>query len=197
MGELPSLTRSNMKITEVRICPTDEDDLRGYASITLDRCFMVRNCKIIRNDSGGLYVAMPNRRQLDGTYQEVAYPITAEMRAMIEQAILNKYEAILNGGKIQPEPHTERSTLVMIEYKGYFISGTALMIHPKSPDWRAMGTVCSKTPEGFIVQVERVGDPVFTTKGAAEKHGLLLCRDWIESTIRMDQMAEENRLNPV
>jgi stage V sporulation protein G len=186
-----------MKITDVRIFPADEEEVRGYASITLDRCFMVRHFKIIRNDRGDLYVAMPKKRQPDGVYREIAYPITAEMRGMIEEAILTKYRTMLNDGKIQPEPHTERNTIAMTEYKGYFISGTALMIHPKSADWRAMGTVCSKTPEGFIVQVERIGDPVFVTKGAAETHGLVLCREWIEAKIRLDRMAEENRLNPV
>jgi stage V sporulation protein G len=83
-----------MQITEVRIYPVDEDELRGYASITLDNCWMVRDLKIRRNGSGCLYVAMPSKKQQDGTYWEIAYPITAEARAMIEQAILTTYRAI-------------------------------------------------------------------------------------------------------
>ena len=47
----------------------------------------------------------------------------------------------------------------MTEYKGYFMLGTALMIHPNSPDWRALGTVYTKTPQGSIVQVGCVGGP--------------------------------------
>jgi stage V sporulation protein G len=50
-----------MQITEVRIYPADDGILRAYASITLDNCWMVRNLKIIRNDSGGFYVAMPSK----------------------------------------------------------------------------------------------------------------------------------------
>ena len=68
----------------------------------------------------------------------------------------------------------------MIEYKGYFIMGTALMIHPNSPDRRALGTVFVKTPQGAIVEVDRIGGPVFMTKEAAEKHGLVLCRTLID-----------------
>jgi stage V sporulation protein G len=55
---------------------------------------MVRDFKIIRNGSGELYVAMPNRKQRDGSYREIAYPITAEARVMIEEAILTTYKAI-------------------------------------------------------------------------------------------------------
>ena len=71
----------------------------------------------------------------------------------------------------------------MIEYQGYLILGTALMIHPNSPDWRSLGIVCSKTPEGFIVQVEHIGGPVFTTKGSAERHGKELCQQWVDEAL--------------
>jgi hypothetical protein len=75
----------------------------------------------------------------------------------------------------------------MTEYKGYFMLGTALMIHPNSPDWRALGTVFAKTPQGSIVEVERVGGAVFTTKEAAERHGLVLCRALIEEKLEEAQ----------
>ena len=78
----------------------------------------------------------------------------------------------------------------MIEYKGYFILGTALMVHPNSPDWRALGTICTRTPEGSIVAVERVGGPVFTTKEAAERHGLVLCQAWIEKKLDEAQRVQ-------
>jgi hypothetical protein len=55
----------------------------------------------------------------------------------------------------------------MIEYRGYLILGTALMVHPNSPDWRAVGIVCRETLEGLIIQIERTGGPVFTTKGGS------------------------------
>ena len=75
----------------------------------------------------------------------------------------------------------------MTEYKGYFILGTALMIHPNSPDWRALGTVYTKTPQGSIVKVGCVGGPVFTTKEAAERHGLVLCQELIEKKLEEAQ----------
>lgn len=81
----------------------------------------------------------------------------------------------------------------MTEYKGYFILGTALMIHPNSPDWRALGTVFAKTPQGSIVEVERVGGAVFTTKEAAERHGLVLCQALIEEKLEEAQDRGQNK----
>jgi hypothetical protein len=71
----------------------------------------------------------------------------------------------------------------MIEYKGYFMLGTALMIHPRSPDWRALGTVATKNPQGSLVELECVGGPVFITKEAAERHGLVLCQALIDKKL--------------
>jgi stage V sporulation protein G len=84
-----------MQVTEVRIFPEDRDKLRGYASITLDNCWMIRDLRIIRNESGWLYVGMPDKKQHDGTYREIAFPITTEARTMIEEAVLAEYRKII------------------------------------------------------------------------------------------------------
>ena len=48
-----------MEITEVRVFPVEEDRLKGYATITLDGCFLIRDLKIIMGNKG-LFVAMPS-----------------------------------------------------------------------------------------------------------------------------------------
>ena len=51
----------------------------------------------------------------------------------------------------RPYPHSDRSgqeqtpiaAMTMQPYKGYFIEGTALLVHPFSPDWYIGGSVWS------------------------------------------------------
>ncbi len=62
--------------------------------------------------------------------------------------------------------------------------GTALMIHPHSPDWRALGTVAIKTPQGSFEELDCVGGPVFATKGAAERDRLVLCQALIDKKLK-------------
>ncbi len=54
-----------MKITEVRIFPTESKDgkLKAFATMTFDDWFVVRNVKIIQGNSG-LFVAMPSRKAM-------------------------------------------------------------------------------------------------------------------------------------
>lgn len=52
-----------MEITEVRVFLKDSPDkkLKGYATVTFDNAFVVRNIKVI-DGTNGLFIAMPSRK---------------------------------------------------------------------------------------------------------------------------------------
>jgi len=83
-----------VEITEVRVTLRDEEKLRGFANVTFDNAFVVRGMKIIQGVSG-IFVSMPSRRRPNGTHQDVAHPVNAEMRQLIESKVLEAYEAEL------------------------------------------------------------------------------------------------------
>lgn len=80
-----------MEITDVRVFPVEEDKLKGYATVTFDSCFVVRDLKIILG-TNGLFVAMPSKKRKDGTYRDVAHPLNSEMRNAIEKKVLDAYK---------------------------------------------------------------------------------------------------------
>lgn len=80
-----------MKITEVNVFPVNEDRLKAYVSITIDECFVVRDLKVIRGNTG-LFVAMPSKKRKDGQFKDVAHPLNQETREMIEKAVFEAYE---------------------------------------------------------------------------------------------------------
>jgi stage V sporulation protein G len=84
-----------MKITEVRIFPKGEEKLKAYAAITFDEVFVVHNLRIVQGERG-LMVCMPSRKKNDGTFKDIAHPITNEFRHELEQIVLNAYEQKIN-----------------------------------------------------------------------------------------------------
>ncbi len=93
-----------MEITEIRITLRDDDKLRGFASITLDNCFVIRGLKIIAGASG-IFVAMPSRKRKDGTYQDIAHPINMPTRQWMENQVVAAYKQELQrveAGEIPP-----------------------------------------------------------------------------------------------
>lgn len=80
-----------MEITEIRVYPREEDRLKAFVTVTFDNCFVVRNMKIVQGDKG-LMVCMPSRKMPDGTYKDVAHPITNEFRHVIEVQVMAAYQ---------------------------------------------------------------------------------------------------------
>lgn len=84
-----------MEITEVRITLKNEEKLKAFASITFDDAFVVRGLKVI-SGSQGYFVSMPSRRRRDGTFQDLAHPINNDLRKIIEDMVLDSFEAELD-----------------------------------------------------------------------------------------------------
>ncbi|MCI8496714.1 MAG: septation regulator SpoVG [Clostridiales bacterium] len=85
-----------MEITEIKVRKVyTEGKIRGLVSVTFDRSFVVHDIKVI--DGGGrMFIAMPSRRDDEGVFRDIVHPITPEMRRMLEQAVLDKYQQALS-----------------------------------------------------------------------------------------------------
>ena len=80
-----------MEITEVRVHLRNEDKLKAFVTVTFDRVFVVRNMKVIEGDKS-LILCMPSRKMPDGTFKDVAHPISAEFRSLLEKKVFACYE---------------------------------------------------------------------------------------------------------
>ena len=84
-----------MQITEVKVAPVNEGALRAFVDITFDKCFAIKELRIIQGPDG-LFVAMPNKRRKDGTLSDIVFPINAETRKMIEDRVIEEYRKIIS-----------------------------------------------------------------------------------------------------
>jgi stage V sporulation protein G len=81
-----------MKITDIRIFPVDEPKLKAFVSIIFDQCFIVSDIKVIEGNKG-LFLSMPSKKRRDGTFKDIAHPLNAETRKMIEDDVIAAYNA--------------------------------------------------------------------------------------------------------
>ena len=81
-----------MNITDIRIRKICTDGrLKALVSITVDHDLAVHDIKVIEGPQR-LFVAMPSRRDENGTFRDISHPITAEARQQLEEAVLLAYE---------------------------------------------------------------------------------------------------------
>ena len=85
-----------MKITSVNVRITEKENsrMKGIASIIIDDCFAVHDIRIIEGNEG-LFIAMPSRKVGEGNFRDIAHPINAEMRQVLEDAVLKAYHEAL------------------------------------------------------------------------------------------------------
>ncbi|MBL7192136.1 septation protein SpoVG family protein, partial [bacterium] len=62
-------------------------------NITFDDVFVVRGLKVIQGKTG-LFVCMPSRKLGDGSYKDIAHPISNDFRQHIETLILSRYKEL-------------------------------------------------------------------------------------------------------
>ena len=84
-----------MQITDIRVrVVSNESKMKAVVSVTFDDAFVVHDIKVIEGEKG-LFIAMPSKKTPDGEYRDIAHPIHGDMRAMLQEAILERFQQLL------------------------------------------------------------------------------------------------------
>ncbi len=86
-----------MQVTDIKIRKLfSEGPMRAVVSVTFDGQLAVHDIKVI-NAGGKVFIVMPTKKNPDGSFRDVAHPITAEFRQILGDAVLAAYyEALEN-----------------------------------------------------------------------------------------------------
>jgi stage V sporulation protein G len=87
---------------DVRVYPIDEPkgNTKAFASIAVDDLIAIRGIRVIEGEKG-LFVSMPQSfNTKTETYSDTAFPLTAELRTEISDAVLDEYGVVL---QLDPE----------------------------------------------------------------------------------------------
>ncbi len=88
-GEVKS---NSLGVTDVRLNIVSIGTLRAFVSVTFNKVFCVTGITVVEGNKG-LFVGMPSKKGKDGTFHDVAFPITKEGREELVKLILDAYEA--------------------------------------------------------------------------------------------------------
>lgn len=82
----------NIEVTSVRIKKyNNEMRAKAIASVVINDSICINDIKIIEGKEG-LFMAMPSRKTPSNEFKDIAHPINAETREIIQTAILQAYE---------------------------------------------------------------------------------------------------------
>ena len=96
-----------MQITDIKVRKLfDEGPMKAIISVTFDGQLAVHDIKVIYAREK-FFIVMPSRKNPDETYRDIVHPINAQFRGMLENAIIEAYEAAVEQAKIEAEAAVE------------------------------------------------------------------------------------------
>ncbi len=99
-----------MEITEVRIMPSKGGKIKAFASIVIDDCFVINDLRVVEARDGHFMVTMPARKARNGQMRDIAHPINAETRKMVEEKVLAEFQASMDSRALPAESGDDRES---------------------------------------------------------------------------------------
>ena len=84
-----------MQVTDVRLRRAEPtDSAKAYGSFTLDNDFVVCGIRVLANKEGQLFVGFPCRKNSQGEFKDICFPMDSGLRQDITAEVLSEYEKI-------------------------------------------------------------------------------------------------------
>lgn len=71
-----------------------EGSILATASVNLNQCLAIRNVRLM-NGEKGVFLSMPSYRTGSGEFKDICFPITAEFRTQLTDALVSAYQEAL------------------------------------------------------------------------------------------------------
>ncbi len=101
-----------MKITDIKVRKLfHEGPMRAIISVTFDGQLAVHDIKVIYARDR-YFIVMPSRKNMDGTFHDIAHPINSAFRSTLEEELLAAYQQACEEAALQSEgedPDTDES----------------------------------------------------------------------------------------
>jgi len=65
----------------------------AFASVTINDLVAINGIRVVDGEKG-LFAAMPQTKDTNGEYRDIAFPVTKELRQQLNKAILDEYAVV-------------------------------------------------------------------------------------------------------
>ena len=83
---------SNIKL-DVRVYPLDnpQGTTKAFANVGIEDLVAINGIRVVSGEKGD-FVAMPQSKDKNGEYHDIAFPINGDLRKELNKAVLDKYK---------------------------------------------------------------------------------------------------------
>ena len=82
---------ADIKVSSISLLDNEDSKIKALATITVNDEIALHGIRVVEGEKGA-FVQMPQKRDRDGNFNDIFFPITAEMRDTINNAVMDKYK---------------------------------------------------------------------------------------------------------
>ena len=109
----------DIKVSSITLLDREESKTRAMATLVVNDEFAIHGIRVIEGKNGD-FVQMPQKRDFNGNYNDIVYPVNAELREQINNTVLERYRNPISLEDLQligsyetkcDIPETDRTTI--------------------------------------------------------------------------------------
>ena len=95
---------------DVRVYPLNKEDnsTKAFASMTVDDLIAIKGIRVVEG-SKGYFVTMPQSKDNEGNYHDIAFPVNGDLRKAMNKAVLDEFKEVTKSAEKGADKSAEKA----------------------------------------------------------------------------------------
>ena len=97
---------------DIRVYPLKDqsnNSTKAFASVTVEDLIAIKGIRVVEGTKGH-FVTMPQSKDNEGNYHDIAFPVNGDLRKAMNKAILDEFKEITKAAEKAVDKSAEKST---------------------------------------------------------------------------------------
>jgi len=95
---VPDVQPGNLDVRAFPVRSENGNSTLAFANVTIDKLIAINGVRVV-NGENGAFVSMPQSKDKEGNYHDIAFPLSGDLRRSITKAVLADYEQAVSGDR--------------------------------------------------------------------------------------------------
>jgi stage V sporulation protein G len=104
---------------DVRVYPLknqEENSTKAFASVTVEDLIAIKGIRVVEGTKGH-FVTMPQSKDNEGNYHDIAFPVNGDLRKAMNKAVLDEFKEITKTAEKAVDKSAEKAAGAVVSSK--------------------------------------------------------------------------------
>jgi stage V sporulation protein G len=102
------MAKLDVRVYPLKDDPENPNSTKAFASITVDELIAIKGIRVVEGTKGH-FVTMPQSKDTEGNYHDIAFPVNGDLRKAMNKAILDEFKEVTKSAEKTADKTTNKS----------------------------------------------------------------------------------------